>query len=92
MRRRDTAGELPVARLQFDIREVSQDSGAHGLEPGVDDGAELALQHVTRAAQVAVPQELLAEQAAHRRRPRGGAVDAASASARSSSSRCGRRD
>src|SRR5215212_552567 len=70
-------GELPVARLRFDIREILQDSGAHGLASGVDDGAELTLEHVTRAAQVAVPQQLLAEQAAHRREPRGGAVNGA---------------
>ena len=69
-------GELPVARLQFDICEVPQDSGARGLDPGVDDGAELVLEHVARAAQVAVPQELLAEQGAHRRRLREGAVNA----------------
>src|SRR4051812_26767338 len=68
-------GELPVARLRFDICEVSQDSGARGLDPGLDDGAELVLEQVARAAQVAVPQELLAEQAAHRRRLRGRAVN-----------------
>ena len=68
-------GELPVARLQFEIREVPQDSGTRRLDAGADDGAKFRSEHVARTAEVACPQELLAEQAAHRRRLRRSAVN-----------------